>query len=96
MLITSIWWVLPSSIYKKSHTFVDHFSMDLKEAEVVLQTERGSHAWQWKDFSGFLESPHFFHLYFNSRSFFLLPKDAFNGLTELQEARALIKGKIKK
>ncbi len=96
MLITVIWWILPNSIYKKSHTFVDHFSMNLQESEVVLQTERGFHSWQWNDFSGFLESPHFFHLYFNSRSFFLLPKDAFNGLGELQEARALLKGKIKK
>ena len=70
--------------------------MDLNEQDVVLQTERGSHAWQWREFSSFLESPHFFHLYFNSRSFFLVPKDAFQGPDNLQQARALLKEKLKK
>jgi hypothetical protein len=70
--------------------------MNLEEAEVVLQTKRGAHAWQWKDFSTFVESPYFFHLYFNSRSFFLVPKDAFKGIPELQEARQLLRKKIKR
>lgn len=70
--------------------------MDLNEEDVVLQTERGSHTWQWSEFSSFLESPYFFHLYFSSRSFFLVPKDAFEDLSVLQEARALLKEKLKK
>jgi hypothetical protein len=96
LLLITIWKILPSGIYKKSHTFRDHFTMNLEEAEVVLQTERGAHAWQWKDFSTFVESPYFFHLYFNSRSFFLVPKDAFKGIPELQEARQLLRKKIKR
>ena len=70
--------------------------MDFDENEVWLQTKKGTHAWQWKDFSSFLESPYFFHLYFNSRSFFLVPKDAFGGILELQQVRALLRNKIKK
>ncbi|MEO6961744.1 MAG: YcxB family protein [Puia sp.] len=96
VLLITIWRLLPLSVYKKSQTFQDQFSMDLNEQDVVLQTERGSHAWQWREFSSFLESPHFFHLYFNSRSFFLVPKDAFKELDALQQARALLKDKLKK
>jgi hypothetical protein len=70
--------------------------MNLNEAEVVLETSRGAHAWQWTQFSTFLESPYFFHLYFNSRSFFLVPKDAFSGIPDLQQARALFRHYIKK
>ena len=96
VLLVTIWKLLPLSVYKKSQTFRDQFSMDLNEQDVVLQTERGSHTWQWTDFSSFLESPHFFHLYFSSRSFFLVPKDAFNDLGILQKARGLLKEKLSK
>ena len=68
--------------------------MELADQQVVLQTERGSQAWQWNDFSTYLESPYFFHLYFNSSSFFLVPKDAFKDLPDLQQVRQLLKAKI--
>jgi magnesium-transporting ATPase (P-type) len=96
VLLITIWKLLPLSVYKRSQTFRDQFSMDFNEQGVVLQTERGSHTWQWRDFSSFMESPYFFHLYFNSRSFFLVPKDAFNDLGTLQQARALLREKLKK
>jgi hypothetical protein len=95
LLIITVWKILPSGIYKKNATFRDNFSMSINDTEVVLKTNRGAHAWQWKDFSTFVESPYFFHLYFNSRSFFLVPKDAFEGLLELQAARQLLREKIK-
>jgi hypothetical protein len=96
VLLIAIWRLLPLSVYKRSQTFLDRFSMDFNQQDVTLQTERGSHTWQWKDFSSFLESPYFFHLYFNSRSFFLVPKDAFSDLGTLQEARALLREKLSK
>src|SRR6516164_5991708 len=55
LLLITVWKILPSGIYKKSVTFRDHFTMNLEEAEVVLQTNRGAHSWQWKDFSSFVE-----------------------------------------
>jgi YcxB-like protein len=94
ILLLTFWTLLPLSIYKKSQTFQDKFSMNINDHEVILQTELGSHAWSWKEFSSFLESPFFFHLYFNSRSFFLVPKDAFPDLESLQETRNLIKRKL--
>jgi magnesium-transporting ATPase (P-type) len=96
ILLITFWTWLPLSIYKRSKTFQDRFSMDFNETEVVLKTERGAHAWAWSDFSTFLETPYFFHLYFNSRSFFLVPKNAFSDLEDLQETRSLLKRKLNK
>jgi hypothetical protein len=96
ILLLTFWILLPLSVYKRSQTFRDQFSMNFNEQEVVLQTEIGSHAWAWNEFSSFLESPFFFHLYFSSRAFFLVPKDAFTSLEALQETRGLIKRKLAK
>ena len=96
LLMLVLWRLLPSGIYKRAHTFRDNFSMSISEEEVVLMTERGQKAWNWKDFSSFMESPHFFHLYFDSRSFFLVPQDAFENISELQKAREILKTNIKR
>ena len=96
LLLLTIWRILPRSIYKKAYTFKDHFSMIFGDEEIVLENQRGSKAWAWKSFSNFLESPYFFHLYFDSRSFFLVPKDAFSDIPELQEARKMLKEKIRR
>jgi hypothetical protein len=96
ILMLVIWRILPGSIYKKAHTFKDDFSMTFEENEVVLKNQRGSKSWPWKVFSNFIESPYFFHLYFDSRSFFLVPKDAFKDILEIQETRQLLKDKIHK
>lgn len=96
LLLVSVWKILPTSIYKKSFTFQDQFTMNLEDREVLLETTRGVNSWQWADFSAFLESPYFFHLYFNSRSFFLVPKDAFKDIIELQQARDLLRNNIKR
>jgi hypothetical protein len=96
VLMLVIWRILPSSIYKKAHTFQDHFSMRFEEGGVELSNERGFKAWPWEAFSSFVESPYFFHLYFDPRSFFLVPKDAFADISQLQAVRQLLKEKIKK
>jgi YcxB-like protein len=96
VLIVIIWRILPGSIYRKSVTFRDHFIMHFQEDSVVLETERGSKGWQYSKFSHFVESPYFFHLYFDARSFFLVPKDSFKDITELQQTRQLLRDKITK
>lgn len=95
VLMIAFWFVLPQLIYKKAATFKDEFIVTLNEDEFNLQNERGGRSWSWKEFSTFLESPHFFHLYFNSRSFFIIPKDAFTG-DGVYEARKLLTAKISK
>ena len=94
LLMLVIWRILPGSIYRRSATFRDHFSMSFEEDRVVLETERGAKGWAWNKFSHFVESPYFFHLYFDSRSFFLVPKDSFQDITEIQLARQLLRTKI--
>ncbi|QEC68087.1 YcxB family protein [Panacibacter ginsenosidivorans] len=75
VFIISFWFMLPNNIYKKSATFQDNFLIDFGNSAVTLQNERGHMQWQWGQFTKFIESPHFFHLYFSAKSFFLVPKD---------------------
>ena len=63
------------------------------EGRFRIENDRGGRSWNWSEFSTWMESPHFFHLYFNSRSFFIVPKDAFEGDDE-HEARKILKAKI--
>ncbi len=96
ILMLVIWRLLPGSIYRRSLTFRDHFIMHFDEESIVLETERGAKSWAWGNFSNFIESPYFFHLYFDPRSFFLVPKDAFKDITDQQEVRQLLRRKISK
>ncbi len=95
ILMISFWFILPNIIYSKAATFKDRFKVSFEDQHMFLENERGSRSWPWTAFSSMIESPHFFHLYFDSRSFFIIPKDAFYG-DALQEARQLLKNKIKK
>lgn len=95
ILMISFWFVLPNIIYSKSATFKDRFKVSFEEQHMFLENARGSRSWPWSAFSTIIESPHFFHLYFDSRSFFIIPKDAFEG-EKLYEARQILREKIKK
>ena len=95
-LMISIWYVLPGYVYRKAATFQDHFTMNFQEDDFSLGNERGSRSFQWTALSSFLESPHFFHLYFDSRSFFLVPKSGFKDSDEIFEMRQILKSKIRK
>lgn len=93
-MMAAFWYIMPRSIYSGSPTFNDEFVVSFTEIGLQLDNEKGSADWPWEKFSRFFESPHFFHLYFSSRSFFLLPKE---GMTdpELHELRSLLRKKIK-
>jgi hypothetical protein len=94
-LMGAFWFFLPYSIYRKERTFKDHFMATLEPQHFFITNGKGGgRTWPWRDFSNYLETPHFFHLYFDSRSFFLLPKEAFGD--NLGDARALLREHIKK
>ena len=93
ILMIVFWFLLPYMIYKKAVTFKDRFQAILTSGEFRIENERGGRSWPWTEFSTWMESPHFFHLYFNSRSFFIVPKSAFEG-DELHEARKILSAKI--
>jgi hypothetical protein len=95
-LMISFWFVMPAMVYKRNATFIDHFTMNFEEDGFSLGNERGSRSWSWKALSNFLESPHFFHLYFDSRSFFLVPKSGCKTSDEIFNLRQLLKEKITK
>ncbi|MBD0278402.1 MAG: YcxB family protein [Flavisolibacter sp.] len=95
-LMISFWFVLPGIVYRRASTFKDHFTMDFEEDHFSLSTERGSRSFRWKALSKFLESPHFFYLYFDSRSFFLVPKSGFTNTEDVYQLRQLLKKKIGK
>lgn len=88
--------LLPLSIYKKSATFKDNFILTLEDRGIFLETQKGNQLWEWNRFSGFKETLYFFHVYFNARAFFMIPKDSFKDLTEIQAARKMLKERIPK
>ncbi len=96
ILMISFWFVLPIMVYRRAETFLHKFSMSFEQDGFSLKHERGSRSWQWDALSHFIESPNFFHLYFDSRSFFLVPKSGFRDKDEVYVMRQLLKEKAKK
>ncbi len=94
-LMFTFWFLLPYSIYKKEKTFRDIFIVALNNETFELRNERSQREWDWRDFSHYMETPHFFHLYFSARAFFLIPKSAFGGDAE-HEARQLLNSVLPK
>jgi len=92
-LMISFWFLLPITIYRKTATFKDKFKATLGKDEFTIENERGMRSWPWTEFSTTMETPYFFHLYFNTRSFFIVPKDAFPG-DEVNAARTMLASKI--
>lgn len=93
LLMATFWYILPNSIYKKASTFRDSFIIGFTDTRVTLENERGTVQWPWKTFSRFFESPHFFHLYFDGKSFFLIPKEGMSDAFR-HELRGLLTSKI--
>jgi hypothetical protein len=83
-------------VYRRAVTFKHHFTMSFEDEGFTLGHEKGSKSWPWKALKNYLETPHFFHLYFDSRSFFLVPKSGFRDKDEIHEMRVLLKEKVRK
>jgi hypothetical protein len=93
-MMIAFWVWLPAVIYKKSKTFKDEFEVSIEENHFFILTDSGRKGWAWREFSNFYETPGFFHLYFDNKTFFLLPKNAFENKDSLEEARKIMKGSI--
>lgn len=94
ILMISFWFILPNTVYKKASTFRDAFKMSFGDHRIRLENERGHTEWNWEKISSFIESPHFIHLYFDSKSFFLVPKAAVEKTGNISELRKLLHEKI--
>jgi len=96
VLMISFWFILPGLVYRRAITFKHHFSMSFEDDGFSLIHEKGSKSWPWGALKKFIESPHFFHLYFDSRSFLLVPKNGCKDSDEVYELRQILKAKVKK
>jgi len=76
-LMVIFWFVLPQLVYRKSYTFKDRFQAVFNKDGLQLSNDRSSNSWEWKQFTTWMESPHFFHMYLNEKAFFIIPKSAF-------------------
>jgi hypothetical protein len=93
LMMTGVWYILPFSIYKKASTFKESFIIHFQEEEIQLENERGYTIWEWNRFSRYFESPHFFHLYFDEKSFFIVPKENMSEAM-MHDIRGLLQRKI--
>jgi small-conductance mechanosensitive channel len=82
VLMATIWYILPYTIFNKAGTFKEHFIVHFMGNVIQLENEKGHVEWPYASFKKWLESPHFFHLYFDDKSFFLIPKDGMNNELE--------------
>ena len=94
-MMLAFWFLLPLTIYKKSLTFKQRLKATFGKEEFTIENEKGSRGWTWNEFTATMESPHFFHLYFDTRSFFIVPKEAFLE-EEINLIRKVLVEKIKK
>lgn len=78
LMMLSFWFFLPRLIFRKTKTFQDQFEVIISNNSFLLKHARAEKEWDLSSFSGWMESPHFLHLYFSEKSFFLIPKDAFS------------------
>ncbi len=93
IMLIAIWYILPYNIYKKTSIFKDSFTVWINENSIKLENDKGFVNWDWNTISHFFESPFFFHLYFNNKSFFIIPKDEITDDIR-HELRALLNEKL--
>jgi hypothetical protein len=94
LMLVSVWYILPYVIYSKSTTFKDEFNAFINDEELSLHTHKGYVVWKWDTFNKWMESRNFFYLYFDNKTFFLIPKDAMDKNIEA-EIRKILRSKIK-
>jgi hypothetical protein len=94
-LMVAFWFMLPFLIYRQTEAFRDSFILSIHEPVLRLENERGYTEWEWSRFESYFETPGFIHLYFNTKTFFLIPKE---GMSEdfLQDLRNNLRTKVGK
>lgn len=95
IFILSFWFFMPHAVYRRSATFRESFTIAFQSTHVSLQNKNGRVEWEWNRFTRYFESPNFFHLYFSTKSFFLVPKENLDK-EKLHELRILLNDHIQK
>lgn len=84
MLMIAIWWGMPWMVYRQTSAFQHAFEMTFDATGFSLEHEGSGKRWGWTDLHHWKETPLFFHLYFDARSFWLVPKEVFSDADRLQ------------
>ncbi len=95
IFILSFWFFMPNTVYKRSATFSESFTIAFQPLYVSLENNKGRVEWEWNRFTRYFESPNFFHLYFSAKAFFLVPKENLNK-DQQHELRIILNGHIQK
>lgn len=93
LLLIMFWFIMPYTVYKRTMAFKEKFTAILNIDDLELKNEKGLVRWAWKSFITYKENSHFFFLYLNTRSFFLIPKDNLN-TTQIADMQAILKNNI--
>ncbi len=93
LLMIMFWFIMPAMVYRRTASFKEQFTAVFSVDDLELKNNKGFIKWKWRKFITYKETPHFFFLYLNKRSFFLIPKEKFN-LSELKEIQILLQQKI--
>lgn len=96
LLMISVWFILPGVVYRRSETFQHHFTMYFNQDDFTLEHQNGRRNWPYSALKTFKETPNFFHLYFDERSFLLVPKDGFKEIEDIGELRDMLRSKTGK
>lgn len=96
MLMISLWFILPGIVYRRAKTFQQHFIMYFNDDDFTLEHEKGQRSWPYTSLQSFKETPNFFHLYFDERSFLLVPKDGFKTIEDMVRLREILKSRLTK
>jgi hypothetical protein len=92
VLLLLFWFLMPNIFYKKTALFSYDWNFSFDNQKASLQSLQGEAAWSWEEVSHYFESPHFFHIYFGPKTFFLIPND--NMTIEVKQTlRAILKKK---
>lgn len=93
--LIAFWFLMPAAVYKKSETFKESFTIYFQPDYIALENKNGRVEWEWNRFVNYFETPNFFHLYFSSKSFFIVPTDNLSN-EEKSGIRNLLNEHIKK
>lgn len=96
VLMLCFWFLFPYTTYHKTVMFKHEYSMSFSDSGFSLEHGGRGKNWEWHALSGYLETPHFFHLYFNPKTFLLVPKYGCSTDDEVHDLRQLIRSKVKK
>jgi len=61
---------------------------------MLITHSGGEKLWPYSSFRSMKETPDFFYLYVDERSFFLIPQDAFEVVEDSKSLRELLRKKI--